>query len=55
MNEKIEKEIIDLYYYKGYSYSKLMAHFEQKYTYAELKKILKKFLREYEENSYGKV
>jgi len=55
MTENVEKEIIDLYFYKMYSYSQLMAHFNQKYSYGEIKKVIKKYLMKYEEFTDGKV
>lgn len=49
INEITEKEIIKLYFEEMYNYSKLLAHFKNKYTYAELKKVISKHIKKYEE------
>jgi hypothetical protein len=36
-----------LYFYRFYSYEKLEKHFKGKYTYSQLKKIIKEILDEY--------
>ena len=55
MTENVEKEIIDLYFHKMYSYSQLIKHFNQKYTYAKIKKVIKNYLIRYEEMTNGKI
>ena len=55
MTEKVEKEIIDLYFYKMYSYSQLINHYKQKYSYGEIKNVIKKYLKNYEGFTYGKI
>ena len=50
ITESIEKEIIRLYFQEMFSYSQLMAYFKNKYTYAELKKVITKHIRKYQEN-----
>lgn len=42
MTELIEKEILDLYFDKMYSYDELIKHFNGKYSYAEIKKVINK-------------
>lgn len=37
---KDKKEIWNLYFYKGYNYEKLQAHFNNKYRYSQLKSII---------------
>lgn len=46
MTEKTKKEVLDLYFNKMYSYSKLQEHFNDKYGYAELKTVISKYLKE---------
>lgn len=45
-----KQEIIYLYFNKMYSYSRLQEHFKDKYTYAELKGVITKYLKEKTEN-----
>lgn len=49
VTESVEKEIIRLYFEEMYSYSELLAHFKNKYTYAEVKKVITKHIRKYQE------
>jgi hypothetical protein len=46
MVDKVKKEVIDLYFNKMYSYSRLQEHFKDKYSYAELKGVISKYLKE---------
>ena len=36
------KKILDLYFDKMYSYSELINHFQGKYSYSEIKKVISK-------------
>lgn len=46
MKDSDKDEIIYLYFSRMYSYSKLQEHFNNKYTYAELKGVISKHLKE---------
>lgn len=46
MVDRIKKEVIHLYFDKMYSYSRLQEHFKDKYSYAELKGVISKYLKE---------
>mgnify|MGYP003300013094 CR=1 FL=1 len=44
MDEKTKKEIFRLYFDEMYSYEDLVEHFKSKYTYAELKSLIMKYI-----------
>lgn len=44
MDEKTKNEIFRLYFDKMYSYKDLVKHFKSKYTYAELKSLITKYI-----------
>jgi hypothetical protein len=48
VKEEHKNEIINLYFNKRYSYSRLIEHFENKYTYAEIKSVIMKYLKNYQ-------
>ncbi|NCD06413.1 MAG: hypothetical protein EOL97_09855 [Spirochaetia bacterium] len=47
MKEETEKEILDLYFNKYLAYSDLMKHYNNKYTYAEIKKVIRDRYKNY--------
>ena len=49
MEEKIKKEIWNLYFNKMYSYEEIIAYYNNKFTYAELKKVIKERFKMFEE------
>ena len=48
ITESVEKEIIRLYFEEMYNYSQLLTYFKNKYTYADLKKVITKHIKKYE-------
>lgn len=40
IKKSIKDEIIELYFVKRYSYSGIIAYYDNKYTYAEIRKII---------------
>ena len=49
MEEKIKKEIWNLYFNKMYSYEEIIAYYNKIFTYAEIKKVIKERFRMFEE------
>ena len=49
ISESVEKEVIKLYFEEMYNYSKLISYFKNKYTYAELKKVIMNHIKKYED------
>lgn len=49
MTDEAKEKIIELYFRKQYSYSKLIKYFENKYSYAQIKGVLANFMKKYEE------
>lgn len=47
LSYKEKKEVWDLYFRHFYSYDDLEAHFKGKYTYAQLKTIIRERIRNY--------
>lgn len=45
VKEEHKNEIINLYFNKMYSYSRLIEYFKNKYTYAEIKSVIMKYLK----------
>lgn len=40
IKKSIVEEIVELYFIKKYSYSGIMSYYNNKYTYAEIRKII---------------
>lgn len=45
MTEEVKQEILDLYFNKFYSFSRIEEHFKDKYTYAQIKSVIMNALR----------
>ncbi len=47
MTQEVEKEILDLYFERLYTYDQMIEHFKGKYTYTEIKRVINKRFEDY--------
>ena len=52
MTEQEKQELFELYFKEFYSISRLVKHFKNKYTYLEIRTVIRKYLEGKNKNKY---